>query len=54
MDAANQLYGQNAQESINSNDKLFFNSYTIIVVLGEYPFIPYVTPTSYCLISLLQ
>lgn len=42
MDAANQLYGQNAQESINSNDKLFFNSYTIIVVLGEYPFIPYV------------
>lgn len=38
--AANQLYGQNAQESIASNPQLFFNSYTIIVILGEYPFIP--------------
>jgi hypothetical protein len=46
--AANALYGQNAQESINNNDKLFFNSYTILVVLGEYPFIPYV-PLSFSL-----
>jgi hypothetical protein len=38
--ASNQFYGQNAQESINNNDKLFFNSYTIVVILGEYPFIP--------------
>ena len=29
LDAANALYGQNAQESINNNDKLFFNSYTV-------------------------
>lgn len=54
--AANALYGQNAQESVANNPQLFFNSYTVVVVvshtclwswhsadeqLGEYPFIPY-------------
>lgn len=33
--AANALYGQNAAESIANNDKLFFNSYTILVVVSR-------------------
>jgi hypothetical protein len=31
----NQMYGQNAQLSIAQNPKLFANSYTILVILGE-------------------
>jgi hypothetical protein len=38
--AMNAHYGEVAAESIAQNPKLFFNSYTIIVILGEYPFIP--------------
>lgn len=32
--AANALYGENARESVANNDQLFFNSYTIVVVVS--------------------
>ncbi|GAA5913046.1 hypothetical protein JCM6882_005546 [Rhodosporidiobolus microsporus] len=38
--AANELYAQNADISLENNPKLYFQAYTIIVILGEYPFIP--------------
>lgn len=34
VNAANQLYAQNARESIAQNPQLFFNSYTVIVVVS--------------------
>ncbi|KAI9635128.1 uncharacterized protein MKK02DRAFT_32626 [Dioszegia hungarica] len=40
VEALNKFYAQNAADSIANNPKLFFNSYTIVVILGEYPFIP--------------
>jgi hypothetical protein len=33
--ALNQMYGQNAAISVAQNPKLFANSYTILVILGE-------------------
>ncbi|GAA97831.1 uncharacterized protein L969DRAFT_77894 [Mixia osmundae IAM 14324] len=38
--AANQLFGINSKESIAYNPRLYFQAYTIVVVLGEYPFLP--------------
>ncbi|GAA5995370.1 uncharacterized protein JCM10292_005129 [Rhodotorula paludigena] len=40
IDAANALWAENAKESLDRNDKLYFEAYTIVVVLGEYPFLP--------------
>lgn len=37
-DTANQFYAQNAKLSVENNPKLYFQGYTPIVVLGEYPF----------------
>lgn len=38
--AANALYGENVRESIANNPKYYNTAYTLLVVLGEYPFIP--------------
>jgi hypothetical protein len=35
---ANEFYAQNAKLSVKNNPKLYFQGYTTIVVLGEYPF----------------
>lgn len=37
-ETANQFYAQNANLSVANNPKLYFQGYTIVVVLGEYPF----------------
>ncbi|UZJ55765.1 hypothetical protein CBS101457_005085 [Exobasidium rhododendri] len=38
--ASNALYGQNAALSVANNPRLYFQGYTVVVVLGEYPFLP--------------
>ncbi|GAA6064213.1 hypothetical protein JCM10212_003822 [Sporobolomyces blumeae] len=40
LQAANELYAENAKLSLDENSRLYFQAYTIVVVLGEYPFIP--------------
>jgi len=37
--AANELWAQNAKLSLDNNPQLYFQAYTIIVILGEYPFV---------------
>ncbi|GAA5848950.1 hypothetical protein JCM9279_004674 [Rhodotorula babjevae] len=39
IQSANQLWAENAKESLEKNDRLYFQAYTIIVILGEYPFL---------------
>jgi hypothetical protein len=41
LDAANALYAQNAQLSVENNPRFYGGGYTLLVILGEYPFIPY-------------
>ncbi|BGP43028.1 hypothetical protein JCM10449v2_007043 [Rhodotorula kratochvilovae] len=40
VQAANDLWAENAKESLANNERLYFEAYTIVVILGEYPFIP--------------
>lgn len=41
LDAANALYAQNAQLSVQNNPQFYAGGYTLLVLLGEYPFIPF-------------
>ncbi|GAA6036391.1 hypothetical protein JCM8097_001698 [Rhodosporidiobolus ruineniae] len=40
VQAANDLYAENADLSLKNNPRLYFQAYTVVVILGEYPFIP--------------
>ncbi|GAA5853084.1 hypothetical protein JCM8547_000195 [Rhodosporidiobolus lusitaniae] len=40
VQAANELFAQNADITLATNSQQYYQAYTVIVILGEYPFIP--------------